>query len=182
MSKAKILVLFVLVTGLININNYAMSQDAIQQTIPLKTYVGKWYINMTTFPMWLKENKLYPTFNYTVEVKDNVQVLHGDVQYFTKNGKLKHIEGTDKPVNAFNTAFEWRGTGFLKLFKSKWEIIAYNAEEQWSIMHFEKTLATPEGYDLFSKQKTLDEKILVNVNKKLDELGIKGKLQTLKQQ
>jgi len=180
------LILFIMVgfiiVLLITVNNNSMSQNAIQQNIPLETYVGKWYINMTTFPMWLKGDKKNPTFNYTIQTKNEKPTLHGDVQYFNKKGKLKHITGFDKPMNDYNTAFQWRGKGFLWLFKSNWSIIAYHREQQWAIMYFEKTLATPEGYDVFSKQKQLDDKTLETINKKLEELGLKEKLKTLKQE
>ncbi len=182
MSKWKIggLVSFVIIL-IIVLNKPSMPQNALQQNIPIDIYTGKWYINMSTFPMWLKGNKTSPSFNYTIEMKDNIKVLHGDVQYL-KKGKLKHIQGMDKPTNKFNTAFVWHGKGLLRLFKSKWEIIAYNPEQQWAIMHFQKTIATPEGYDLFSKQKQLDTQTLTDVNKKLEELGIKDQLKIIKQE
>ena len=156
-------------------------QHPIQQKISLQSFAGKWYINMSTFPMWLIGDKKNPTFNYTIETKDSMGVLHGDVQYF-KDGKLKHIKGIDQPTNEFNTAFLWRGEGVLKLFKSKWELIAYNENEQWAIMHFQKTFFTPEGYDVFSRNKQLDNDAMQHVEIKLSELGENGKLIAIQQE
>ncbi|MDB5226837.1 MAG: hypothetical protein JWN78_1030 [Bacteroidota bacterium] len=156
-------------------------QHPIEQKLSLNSYAGKWYINKSTFPMWLKGDKKNPTFNYTIETKDSTQVLHGDVQYF-KDGKLKHIEGIDQPLNEFNTAFIWRGNGLLKLFKSKWEIVAYNEQEQWAIMHFQKTIFTPEGYDVFSKEKQLNKDARLDVQARLDELGINRELKVIPQE
>lgn len=159
----------------------AFSKQAIKEKIPLETYVGKWYINMSSFPMWLKGNKTNPTFNYSLETKDEVKGLHGNVQYL-KKGKPKSIEGFDKPENEYNTSFLWRGQGILRAFKSRWEIIAYDPENKWAIMHFEKTGFTPEGYDLFSRQKQPDTNTLKEMQKKLKELGLEGKLTAIKQE
>ena len=183
MKKIAIIsVVCLIIILLLTLNSKSNSENAIKQTIALETYAGKWYINMTTFPMWLKGDKTSPTFNYTIQTKNDKPTLHGDVQYLNKKGKLKSIQGFDEPKNEYNTAFQWRGKGFLWLFKSNWEIIAYDSTENWAIMHFQKTIATPEGYDLFSKQKQLDERTLTSVNKKLEELNLTDKLKALKQE
>jgi len=146
--------------------------------IKLETLEGKWYINLTNFPMWLKGDITGPTFNYSLEKRGNITGLNDQVIYF-KNDKEKLISGFDTPVNDSNKAFVWQGKGLLSLLKSKWEIICLDISENWAIIHFEKTLFTPEGYDVISRKSQLEESTLKNINKKLAELSISTKLQML---
>jgi lipocalin len=177
--------LFILLVVVLSIKafkgtNPDFSSKAIREKISLPSFEGRWYINMSNFPMWLKGDKINPTFNYSLETKDGVAGLHADVQYYKKD-KRKHVEGFDKPQNEFNTAFLWRGSGILKIVKSRWEIVAWEPSENWAIMHFEKTGFTPEGYDLFSRNKQLEATVMKSINKKLAELGIEGKLSAIRQ-
>lgn len=146
--------------------------------IDLEMLVGKWYINLTNFPMWLKGDKTEPTFNYSIENKNDITVLKDEVIY-QKNGKSKSIIGFDIPKNTTNRSFIWRGKGILSLLTSKWKILYLDSDENWAIIHFEKTLFTPEGYDVISRKKVLEQNILNKINKKLSELGIKENLKIL---
>jgi lipocalin len=146
--------------------------------IPLTELEGKWYINMSNLKMWLKGNKHDPTFNYTIKIKGDIKGLKDDVAYH-KNNKQKHIIGFDKPVDNTNTKFVWRGKGLLILVKSKWEILF--VADNYTIIHFEKTLFTAEGYDVISRTKILDAATIEKVKAKLAELGIKNDLQIIPQ-
>jgi len=84
----------------------------------LELLEGRWYIHLTNFPMWLKGDRTNPTFNYTVQEKNGVLGLKDEVAFF-KNGKPKAIHGFDTPLNAENTKFEWRGSGWMKILKSR---------------------------------------------------------------
>jgi len=151
------------------------------QTLNLSDLEGKWFINQSNFPMWLKGNKTHPTFNYTLTTKHGKQVLLDEVLY-TKKSKTKGIVGYDKVIDEDNNSFVWRGKGLLAFVKSKWSILYFDSEKQWMIIHFEKTLFTPEGYDLVSKYKTIDSKLEKEIQKKWIELGVNPTLRTIAQE
>lgn len=94
----------------------------IDTALNLKSLEGTWYIHFSDFPMWLKGDKRYPTFTYTVKRRKGVVGLKDEVRYL-KNGKAKSINGFDTPVEARPGSFVWRGDGLLALLKSKWNIL-----------------------------------------------------------
>lgn len=136
---------------------------------PLAALEGTWYVNLSNFKMWLKGNKHNPAFTYTLAEKKGKRGLT-DVVSYTKKGKSKQIVGFDKPENEQATTFTWRGKGLLALFKSKWKIV-YSTKD-WTLIHFEKTLATAEGYDVISRTKNLSPETMAAIKAKLKELGV----------
>lgn len=134
-----------------------------QQTLELE---GKWYVHYSNFPMWLKGDKKNPTFNY-IDL-GNGKIL--DQVKFYKKGKLKTITGFDKPLNKAKTSFLWRGQGLLFIARSRWSIFYQNPEKQWIIIGFKKTLFTPQGYDVISRENDLDTGTKEEIIEKLDEL------------
>ena len=140
-----------------------------QDKISLEELKGRWYIHLTNFPMWLKGNRTNPTFNYTIQEKNGVVGLNDEVS-FLKKGKQTAIHGFDTPLNIGNTKFEWRGKGWMKILKSRWEIL--HTTEEWAIIYFEKTLFTPKGYDVIARNETLSKELLIEINTKLEILNI----------
>lgn len=136
---------------------------------PLEALEGTWYVHLSNFKMWLKGNKHHPTFTYGIAYKKKQKGLK-DVVSYDKKGKRKQIVGFDKPENEAATQFTWRGKGFLALFKSKWEIV-YRSPG-WTLIHFEKTLATAEGYDVISRGKQFSIEEIESIKAKLRELGV----------
>jgi hypothetical protein len=146
-------------------------------TDPLSRLEGTWYVTLSNFKMWLKGNKHNPAFTYTLQTRKGIKGLK-DVVSYEKNHKPKQLLGFDKPCNEGATAFIWRGNGLLGLFKSKWEIVYSTAE--WTLIHFQKTLATAEGYDVISRQKRFSPEMLIAIEAKLKELGV-PELQVIEQ-
>lgn len=136
---------------------------------PLAALEGTWYVTMSNFKMWLQGHKHHPAFTYTRAVKKGTGGLK-DVVTYTKKSKIKQIVGFDKPENEQATQFTWRGKGLLALFKSKWEIVY--STDNWTIIHFEKTLLTAEGYDVISRSKQLSPEIIAQIQTKLRELEL----------
>ncbi len=134
-----------------------LNQTIIAQIHPLslQSLEGKWYIHYSNFPMWLKGDKLNPTFTYTVGQQGQKSGLKDAVQY-VKKGVLKQISGFDTPADSTNQSFIWRGAGLLKFVTSRWRILYVNPNQNWAIIQFEKTLFTPAGYDVIARQAQLD--------------------------
>lgn len=105
--------------------------------------------------MWLSGNKTEPTFTYTLSEKRGKAGLTDEVHY-KKNGRAKVIKGFDYPDATNERAFIWRGNGLLAIAKSKWEVKLIDTTQGWAVIHFSKTLFTPEGVDVISRKKELD--------------------------
>lgn len=142
---------------------------------------GRWYILLSNFPMWLKGDKTSPSLNYRLEIRRGIHGLRDEVVAW-KRGKQSSIVGFDTPLDGTNHAFEWRGKGLLSVLTSRWEIVHLNAEEEWAIIHFEKTLFTPEGYDVIARSNILSQELLTSVRSALRELGITAELQLIVQE
>jgi hypothetical protein len=141
---------------------------------------GTWYIHYSDFPMWLKGDKQYPTFTYTIQRRKGVVGLKDEVRYL-KNNKAKSINGFDRPVENHPRSFVWRGDGFLVLLKSKWDILYLDPAVGWAIIHFEKTLFTPEGYDVMARSAQLTEKMEQEIQEKLSELKLGPRMKLIPQ-
>jgi len=125
--------------------------------------IGTWFICSTTFPMWLKGDKTNPTFTYAIaSEKDSLHVLRDEVKY-TKNGETKTIKGYDYLNPSDSAAFVWKGNGLLHLLHSRWEVVFQDPDGQWAVVHFSKTLFTPEGIDIISRTPQLPEKTLNHI-------------------
>ncbi|MBK7427384.1 MAG: hypothetical protein IPI60_10345 [Saprospiraceae bacterium] len=146
--------------------------------LTLELLAGSWYIHYTNFPMWLKGDKLQPTFNYSISDENGKQGLTDIVRY-QKNGKSKEIAGFDTPLNAENTQFKWRGKGLLWLFSSRWEVKYYDEKLDWALIYFSRTIATPEGYDIITRKPELTPAQESAIKGILKELGKEGLLTQL---
>ncbi len=76
----------------------------------------------------------------------------------------------------------WRGDGLLALLKSKWNILYLDPAGTWAIIHFEKTLFTPEGYDVMARSGQLTEKVRQQIQEKLAELGLFSRMKGIVQE
>ncbi len=132
----------------------------------LQILSGTWFIISTNFPMWLKPNMHNPTFTYTITQKKGEQVLLDEVKYL-KNGKFKTITGYDHPDTENKNAFTWRGKGLLIIAKSKWQVRLLDEQKQWAVIYFSKTLFTPEGVDIISRNAGLDKAVLEEIKTKM---------------
>ncbi|WP_304234497.1 hypothetical protein [Jiulongibacter sediminis] len=152
-------------------NVFIANGQGCQNPLKLKDLEGQWYIQYSNFPMWLKGDKTSPRFNYTIE-SDR---LLDKVQYI-KQGRKKTITGFDTSLDVCNRRFEWRGKGLLHLLRSRWEIIENHRKEKWALIYFEKTLFTPEGYDVISKNKELTKDQLNSIRAKISQLTLEKEL------
>ncbi|MFN8344086.1 MAG: lipocalin family protein [Spirosomataceae bacterium] len=131
----------------------------------LTLLVGTWFIHATNFPMWLKGDKVNPTFNYSL-VAEREGVLLDEVKY-RQNGKEKSIVGYDTQNSSDSSVFVWRGKGLLHLLKSEWKVALMDEAGQWAVIRFSKTLFTPEGVDIISRSSSLSPATLEQIKTKM---------------
>jgi hypothetical protein len=134
----------------------------------LHQLIGTWFIVSTDFPMWLKGDKLSPSFTYTLTEHRGEQLLYDEVKYL-KNGKTKTIKGYDRQDKTDSTCFKWRGNGLLFIASSNWQVKLIDKEGQWAVIWFSKTLFTPEGVDIISREKELSPEIIKEIKNKMSE-------------
>ncbi len=150
------------------------------ENINLQDLEGTWYIVLTNFPMWLKGDKTRPTFNYTITQHGSITGLRDEVRSW-KHGKEQVIVGFDTPLDTTNRRFVWRGKGLLSLLTSRWEIVYFDTAKEWAIIHFEKTLFTPEGYDVIARRKNLSAEQGKEVAKIVDAWAVMPALKRISQ-
>lgn len=71
------------------------------------------------------------------------------------------MHGVDTPSRSNPGAWDWRGKGWLVIASSHWEILGFGTEtgtegeegNAWVATYFAKTLFTPAGIDVYSRQK-----------------------------
>lgn len=115
---------------------------------------GEWHVLGTTFPMWKKGNRLNPRFRYSPLEAG----LWKDEVFFEKpDGKTAVIRGKDRLLGENPPRFKWRGNGLLAIAVSRWQIDQVSSTGDRMLISFEKTLFTPAGADLISREKTLPE-------------------------
>jgi hypothetical protein len=88
--------------------------------------------------------------------------------------KVKSIQGIDTPAGP--GCWNWRGSGWLRIASSHWEILGYGEEGRseggrWVVTYFAKTLFTPAGIDIYSwNQEGLKAETVERIKKALVEV------------
>jgi hypothetical protein len=144
------------------------------------TLAGTWFICYSNFPMWLKGDKINPTFNYTITTRKEQKLLLDEVKYL-KNGKQKTITGYDFQDKKDSASFVWRGEGILGLLKSKWRVALIDPKGQWAVIAFSRTLFTPEGVDIICRKPELSEETVIKIKNLMEkDEDLKKHLKSLK--
>lgn len=118
-------------------------------SIDRKHLAGRWYIQVTNFPMWLTGTKLRPSLEYGLLEGD--PRLSDTVSYVTARGAQKQIAGYDTQDPAHGAHFTWRGKGLLALLSSDWYVVHLDASAGVAAVYFTRTLFTPAGVDVIAR-------------------------------
>jgi len=110
---------------------------------PNPTVTGRWYIVRTSLPLWRRWQNPSVTYNPLPDGR----IL--DVVFGTSGGqKPRLVLGVDRVQP--DGSYRWRGlTPLTRLTSSRWRVV--HAEQDWALTHFEKTLFTPEGIDVYAR-------------------------------
>ncbi|TKA22795.1 hypothetical protein B0A50_07897 [Salinomyces thailandicus] len=74
--------------------------------------------------------------------------------------KIQTVRGVDtcSSTGTERGEWDWRGKGLLKIASSHWEVLGFGEEEgtgnKWVVTEFAKTLFTPAGVDVYSKDRS----------------------------
>ena len=110
------------------------------------TVAGTWFVVRTSSPFWRTRDN--PTVTYT-PLSDGRVV---DTVRYTRRGNVRLVHGLDEPMP--DGGWKWRGvTALTRLASSRWRVL--HGEEEWAVTHFDRTLFTPEGWDVYARTPTL---------------------------
>ncbi|KAH7112888.1 hypothetical protein B0J11DRAFT_542178 [Dendryphion nanum] len=145
---------------------------------------GTWNVTHSTLPMWKKNRNVQIT--YTRIPGTSPPHIDDLVTYQSlSSDSKKTVRGVDKPFPVLggsvseteaSLGYHWRGKGWLVIASSKWEILGYGIEEgsstEWAVTFFAKTLFTPTGVDIYSRNGFLREDTLSQIKEALT--GLEG--------
>lgn len=128
------------------------------------------------------------TITYTpIEPKTEPRKFNDIVEYrgekASSGSKRSRVEGVDTlnsdpgPDGSSPVArYKWRGKGLLMIASSRWQVIGFGPG--WAVTFFEKTLFTPAGLDIYSRDdKGLPGELLQEIIQKTKNVsGDVGKL------
>jgi len=164
--------------------------------LDIDALMGKWHVIFSSLPLWndkkdvtITYTPLQPTPPSTTPTQEPLR-FNDIVEYRSRSAssissKPSRIEGIDTLLPAPPSApadfapaasYKWRGKGLLMIASSKWQILGYG--QGWAVTYFEKTLFTPAGLDVYSRdEKGLSKELLDEITSKTKALdGVAGKL------
>ena len=123
-----------------------------------------WHVTHSTLPMW--KNKRNVRIQYTPIDSSSPSISNDDtdrlddlVTYQSLDSdKVQTIKGIDTCSSQGDARgeWDWRGKGWLKVASSHWEILGWGNDStgnKWAVTAFAKTLFTPAGIDIYSKDR-----------------------------
>lgn len=139
----------------------------VVEPLPVERLHGRWFVLASTFPMWAGGARTDVTFDYgALTPEEGIPRLSDRVGY-RKGGEPDEIRGTDTGEEGDPRTFTWRGEGLLRLFSSRWQVAELAPDGSWALIHFESTLATPEGLDVIARAASLDEAARAAIRERL---------------
>ena len=121
---------------------------------------GTWHVVYSTLPLWKNKRNVNITYKplapITSSKQEVLQRIDDIVAYQTlTSDTIKTIHGIDTTSGEGTGNWDWRGTGWLKIVSSHWEILGVGEHlgDDWAIIFFASTLFTPSGVDILSKSR-----------------------------
>ncbi|KAJ5153846.1 uncharacterized protein N7500_009285 [Penicillium coprophilum] len=140
--------------------------------------VGTWHVTHSTLPLWKDKRNVNITYKLLPADSAGVQKLDDLVQYQgIDSDKIKSVHGVDTPAPGYPGAWDWRGKGWLMIASSHWECLGFghtDDENRWIVTYFAKTIFTPAGIDIYSRNKEgLSQSTVDQILDALKEVGVR---------
>jgi hypothetical protein len=107
--------------------------------------------------LWKGKRNVNITYSLPPADSAGVQKIDDLVQYQAVGSeKIKSVHGIDTPTPGTPGAWDWRSKGWLMIASSHWECLGFGCtddDNQWIVTYFDKTLFTPAGIDIYSRNK-----------------------------
>ncbi|CAG7955840.1 unnamed protein product [Penicillium salamii] len=149
------------------------------QCCPSNEFItGCWHVTHSSLPLWKGKRNVNITYK-PLPIESGIQKIDDLVQYQAINSdKIKSVHGIDTPTPDSPGAWDWRGKGWLVIASSHWECLGFGQLDdgnQWVVTYFAKTLFTPAGVDVYSRNKEgLPGDVVEGILGALRGLGVKG--------
>lgn len=113
---------------------------------------GTWYASHSTMQMWKSNQNI--TITYTV-LDSPAGSIDDLMQYQpAASNKQKSVHGVDTPDPQVAGRYTWRGTGWMKVWSTQWEILAFGDEEEgWMLTYFSKSMFSAAGIHIYTRAK-----------------------------
>ncbi|CAI7649212.1 unnamed protein product [Penicillium viridicatum] len=154
------------------------SMSGTNSVPPTDFIIGTWHVTHSTLPLWKGKRNVNITYKLLPADPAGVQKIDDLVQYQSIDSeKIKSVHGVDTPTPGNPGAWDWRGKGWLMIASSHWECLGFghtDDDNQWMVTYFDKTLFTPAGIDVYSKNKEgLPQTTVDQILDALKGLGVK---------
>ncbi|KAH8698554.1 hypothetical protein BGW36DRAFT_358086 [Talaromyces proteolyticus] len=119
--------------------------------------IGTWHVTHSSLPLWKGKCNVNITYEILPADSSGVTRIDDIVKYQAIGStKIKTVHGVDRPTPQNQGAWDWRGKGLLMFASSHWECLGFGHTDdgnQWIVTYFTKTLFTPAGIDIYSRNK-----------------------------
>lgn len=110
---------------------------------PSSPLTGTWFIVRTSLPLWRRRDN--PAVTYAPLPDGAI----ADLVTWRTGERAGVIVGQDRRDGA---DWVWRGAGPLtRHLSSRWRVLAHAPQDDWALAHFDRTLITGEGVDLYAR-------------------------------
>ena len=139
--------------------------------------IGTWHVTHSSLPLWKGKRNVNITYETLPADSSGVTKIDDLVRYQAiGSDKIKSVHGVDTPTPGNPGAWDWRGKGWLMIASSHWECLGFGRADknnQWMVTYFAKTLFTPAGIDIYSRNKPgLPQATVDEILHALRELGV----------
>ena len=94
-----------------------------------------------------------------------------DEVLYTRRGKAQTVLGYDTPQT--ESHFLWRGEPwYMRWLTSRWQVALRGPEDRWIVTHFEKTLFTDAGVDVYAREATLTPETLEDIYAQMAKIEV----------
>ena len=126
--------------------------------------LGTWHVTHSTLPMWRNKRNVRISYSRLAPSSPSIAAEETDrlddvVTYQSLDSDKVHtVHGVDKSSGETRDTWDWRGSGWLKIASSHWEVLGWGdeggtgADNSWVVTYFAKTLFTPAGVDVYSRR------------------------------
>ncbi|OJJ67541.1 hypothetical protein ASPBRDRAFT_47606 [Aspergillus brasiliensis CBS 101740] len=140
--------------------------------------LGTWHVTHSSLPLWKGKCNVNITYQLLPPDSSGTVKIDDLVQYQAIGSKkVRSVRGVDTPSPGNQGAWDWRGKGWLMIASSHWECLGFGqtveANNQWMVTYFAKTLFTPAAIDIYSRKKEgLPATMVDEILQRLQGLGV----------
>ena len=139
----------------------ASSSDGSFQPPSPEQLLGLWFITHTSLPFWRDKRNIKITYaapSSSSPLRLNADPITDAVTYQPPgSATLKTVQGVNtRAQGGRDGAWDWRGSGWVKVVSNHWEILGYGGGEEggcWMVIFTHKSFFAPAAVHVYSRGK-----------------------------